>query len=108
MGIQLLMTSMYGKTIIKPIEAHTIIKDNKDDVGKYISYGYNYFGSVLEVNGRYYINKVKSILSHFNYAHCGVEILSMSNIIMNGVFGCADDCNMNIFLSSHIFNSFKL
>ena len=27
--IKLLMTSMYGKTIIKPVETDTIVKDNK-------------------------------------------------------------------------------
>ena len=27
----------------------------------------------------------------------GVEILSMSKIIMNGVFGCASDCGVNIY-----------
>ena len=55
MVIKVLMNSMYGKTIIKPIETGTIIKDNKYDFEKYISYNYNYIHSVLEVNGRYHI-----------------------------------------------------
>ena len=50
---------MYGKTIIKPVETDTIIKDNREDFEKYISYNYNYIDSVLEVNGRYYIKKSK-------------------------------------------------
>ena len=29
--IKLLMNSMYGKTIIKPVETYTIVKDNRDD-----------------------------------------------------------------------------
>ena len=37
------------------------------------------------------------MLPRFNYVHCGVEIVSMSKICMNGVFGCADDCNVNIY-----------
>ena len=41
--------------------------------------------------------KVKSILSHYNYVHCGVEILSMSKRIMNKVFSCADDCQIKIY-----------
>ena len=41
--------------------------------------------------------KVKSILSQFNYVHCGVEILPMSKRIMNQVFSCADDCNVKIY-----------
>ena len=31
--IKLLMTSMYGKTIIKPVETNTVVKDNKEDFG---------------------------------------------------------------------------
>ena len=36
-------------------------------------------------------------MEHFNYAHCGVEILSMSKRIMNKVFSCADDDNIKIY-----------
>ena len=32
--IKLLMNSMYGKTIIKPVETDTIVKDNRDDFEK--------------------------------------------------------------------------
>ena len=84
---------MYGKTIIKPVETDTIVKDNRDDFEKYISYNYNCIDSVIEVNGKFYIKKVKSILSHYNYVHCGVEILSMSKRIMNKVSSCADENN---------------
>ena len=66
------LVSIYGKTIIKPVETDTIVKDNRDDFEKYISYNYN-------------------------YVHCGVEILSMSKRIMNKVFSCADDCGIQIY-----------
>ena len=46
------MDSMYGRTILKPVETDTIIKDSKDDFGKHISLNYNYIDSELEVNGR--------------------------------------------------------
>ena len=95
--LKLFINSMYGKTIIKPIETDTIIKDNEADFEKYVSYNYNYIDSVLEVNGRYFIKKVKSVMSHFNYVHCGVEILSMSKRIMNKVFKCADDLSIKIY-----------
>ena len=49
MIIKLLMNSMYGKTIIKPVETDTIVKDNRDDFGKCTSYNYNYNDSVIEV-----------------------------------------------------------
>ena len=74
---------MYGKTIINPVETYTIVKDNRDDFEKYISYSYNYIGSVIEVNVKLYIKKDKSILSHYDYVHCGVAILSVSKRIMN-------------------------
>ena len=51
MVIKLLMNSMYGKTIIKPVETDSIVKGNKDDFEKYVSYKYNYIDSVIEVNG---------------------------------------------------------
>ena len=49
------------------------------------------------MNVRYYINTVKSVTSHFNYAHCGVGILSMSKRIMHKVFGVSNDCGVNIY-----------
>ena len=49
--IKLLMNSMYGKTIIKPIETDTIIKDSRYHFEKCISLNYNYIDSVLELNG---------------------------------------------------------
>ena len=46
---------MYGKTIIKPVETYTVVKANRDDFAKYISYNNNYIDSVIEVNGKFYI-----------------------------------------------------
>ena len=97
MVIKLLMNSMYGKTVIKPIEPDTIIKYSQHDFETYVSLNHNYIDSVLEVNGRYYIKKVKSVMSRFNYVHAGVEILSMSNRIMNKVFDCANHCNVKTY-----------
>ena len=41
--------------------------------------------------------KVKSILSHHNYVHCGVETLSMSKRIVNQVFSWATDCDIQVY-----------
>ena len=62
-----------------------------------MSLKYNYIDSVIEVDNKFHIKHVKSTLSHFNYVHCGVEILSMSKIIMNKVFSCAYDLNIEIY-----------
>ena len=77
------MNSMYGKTIIKPIEPDTIIRYSQHDFEQYVSLNYNYIDSVLEVNGRYYIKNIKPVMSHYTYVHAGVQILSMSKLIMN-------------------------
>ena len=45
---------------------------------------------------RYYI-KVKAVLSHFKYVHCGAESLSMSKRIMNKVFDVSNDCGVDIY-----------
>ena len=91
------MHSMYGKTIIKPVETDTIVKDNKNDFEKYVSLNYKYIDSVIEVNSKFYVKKVKPILSHFNYVHCGVDILSMSKIIMHKVFDASLDSGVKIY-----------
>ena len=49
------MHSMYDKTIIKPVETDTIVKDTSDYFEKYMSYKYNYIDSVIGVNGQSYI-----------------------------------------------------
>ena len=58
MVVKLLLNSMYGKTIIKPIETYTVVKDNQNDFEKYMSYNYNYIEYVLNVDDICYIKKV--------------------------------------------------
>ena len=85
------------ENIIKPVEAGTIIKENsKYDFDKYISPNYNYIDNALEVNGRCCIKKVVSVMSRFKYVNCGVEILSMSERIMNKVFDVSNGCGVKI------------
>ena len=36
-------------------------------------------------------------MSHYNYVHAGVEILSMSKRIMNKVFDASNDCGVKIY-----------
>ena len=40
---------------------------------------------------------VISVMSHFNYVHCGVELLSMSKRIMNKVFDVSNDCGVKTY-----------
>ena len=60
MVINLLMNSMYGKTVIRPLETDTVLKDDKDDFGKYAYFKYSYIDSGIEFNGNYYIEKIKT------------------------------------------------
>ena len=53
--------------------------------------------SVVEVNGTHCIKTVTPILSHYDYVHCGVEVLNMSKRIVNKVFSCADDCGLKTY-----------
>ena len=57
MVVKELMNSMYGKTILKPIETETIVKQENDY--KYISFNYNYIQSSVKVGDRYYIKQYK-------------------------------------------------
>ena len=76
---------------------HILLLRMTEMILKSISYNYNYIDSVVEVNCKSYIIKVKPVLSHFHFVHCGVEILNMSKRIMNKVFSCADDCDIKIY-----------
>ena len=96
MVVKLLMNSMYGNTSIKPVETYNIVKYNRYDFEKSMPYNHNYIDSVIEVTGKSYITKVKSVLSYYNYVHCGVEILSMAKRSMNTVFSCAGECDVEI------------
>ena len=90
-----------AKLFLNLLKTDTIVKYNRGDFGKYVSYNYNYIDSVIKVNGTYFcLSKKPSILPHYNYVHCGVETLSMSKRIMNKMFSCADDCGVKIYYVS--------
>ena len=50
------MNSMYGKTILKPIETETVVKKEVDYL-QYVCFNYNYVQSSIKVGDRYYIKK---------------------------------------------------
>ena len=90
------MNRAYGKTILKPIRTETVVR-TETDFHKYVCFKYNYIQSSIKVGDRYYIKKNKTIFSHFNYVHCGVEIRSTSKRIMNQVMALAEDEGLNIW-----------
>jgi hypothetical protein len=54
--IKELMNSMYGKTILKPIQFDTVVVP-EDRFNRYIGYNYNYIYSSVKVGDRYYVKK---------------------------------------------------
>jgi len=104
-----LMNSGYGKSYMKPIDS-----ENKyvpvDEMDLFINRNYNFIKeATLLANGKCYkVNITQQVDIHFNNAHVGVEILSMSKRIMNEVMCLAEDLGFYIYYqdtdSMHIDN----
>ena len=94
-----LMNSSYGKSYLKPIDTKTdYIKEKEKN--EFIDRNYNYIKEFTELpNGQYKVKTIKTINDHFNNAHVGVEILSMSKRIMNEVMTTAEDLKIDMFIT---------
>lgn len=95
-----LMNSSYGKSFMKPIETEKkYIK--KEDWNKYLERNYNDIKTAIELPDERTIKveTIKTIDTHFNNVHCGVEILSMSKRIMYEVMTLAEDKNYNMYIT---------
>lgn len=92
------MNSCYGKSYMKPIEKdiHYIPVDEFD---KFMYRQYNYIkeATLLDNGKMYKVVCMEKINKHFNYAHIGVEILSMTKRIMNEVMVLAEDMNIDLY-----------
>lgn len=97
-NIKLILNSIYGKCLLKPIEKQVYIKSAKD-TENFIRKHYNRIDSIETVYGNdsSVIKVMKPIHKHFNLITFGVNILSMSKRIMNEVFCTAEDNNIEIF-----------
>lgn len=106
---KLLMNASYGKTIQKEIKTDKKFINGKTKFDKFIGYNANYIKEIVEICPERYIVKMqKSINRHFNFAHVGSEVLSMSKRIMNEVMCLAEDLNIKIYYqdtdSMHLLN----
>ena len=101
--IKLLLNSIYGKTILKPINT-TIKFIQTDKLTDYIRRRYNQ----IECTETIYTDKdvgckftetkeIKTINKHFNFTPLGVNILSMSKRIMNEVMCLAEDNDIPLY-----------
>ena len=87
-----LMNSSYGKAYLKPIDSDSTYVPAKD-FETYMDRNFNYIKEATKLaNGLFYkVKFYKAIDNHFNNAHVGVEILSMSKRIMFEVMTLAED-----------------
>jgi hypothetical protein len=100
MVYKLIMNSGYGKSIMKPVETESKFFDtyeNEDEFNVYLSRNYNWITSYVKFGNKIKVNKVKTLVDHFNIAQVGVCILSNSKRIMNEVMCLAEDNNIDLY-----------
>ena len=94
---KLLMNSAYGRTLLKPFEDEKVYKSEN----QYEPYVVRHYDSIKKTqplhDNSYEITQVKPIINHYNLAHIGVEVLSMSKRIMNEVMCLAEDIGVEIY-----------
>ena len=100
---KLLMNSFYGKLIQKPIGKDYRWVRGETELWKFISYRRNCVNYWTKI-GRdtpqrqlYMIEIKRSTYNHYNMAHLGVEILSMSKRLMNRVMCLAEDLGVECY-----------
>jgi hypothetical protein len=94
---KLLMNSAYGKNIRKQSFTNTVICDNEDEFNKHMNRNYNFNKRFWKFGDKYRIETLKGLEFHYNYAHVGACILSMSKRIMNQVITCGEDIGINVY-----------
>ena len=94
--IKLLLNSIYGKTILKPINTkYKFIR--KNELPKYINNRYNYIEEITQEDSSKTFclaKELKAYNRHFTFVPLGVNILSMSKRIMNELICTAEDINI--------------
>jgi hypothetical protein len=94
---KLLMNSGYGKTIMKPVDSEVKFFEGKTDFETYHRRHYNWITSHVYFGNKVRADMVKPLNEHYNRAHVGTCILSMSKRIMNEVMCLADDHKIDIY-----------
>lgn len=94
---KLILNSAYGKSIMKHIETITHIFDSEEKYNIHLLKNYNWITSMTNYGNKWKITQLKTVDTHYNICHVGVEILSMSKRIMNEVMCLAEDNNIKIY-----------
>lgn len=118
---KLIMNTIYGKSILKPIDYDYKFFNKKEEYQIYLSKNYNKISEITVIknrftdkkngnevnNDKYKLKEYKDLTIHENRPQVGVEVLSMSKRIMNEVMSTAEDENITIFYqdtdSMHLF-----
>ena len=94
---KLLMNSAYGRTLLKPFEDEKVYVSEKNH-DKHLVRHYDSVKSVQKLHDNSFeITQQKPIIDHYNLAHIGCEVLSMSKRIMNELMCLAEDIGINIY-----------
>jgi hypothetical protein len=95
---KLILNSIYGKTILRPIDTSTKLMGN-DAATKHINRYYNQIEESESILGCEFqrITELKPINKHFNFCSLGVNILSMSKRIMKEVMCLAENNGIKIY-----------
>lgn len=90
---KLIMNSAYGKSIMKPRDDETRFFDNEEKMNTFKSRHYAWIKSTERIanSNIWKVKTINPLISHYNIAHVGVSILSMSKRIMNEVMCCAEN-----------------
>ena len=95
--IKLLLNSIYGKSILKPIKTEKKVVDPKK-FEDYVVRNYNFIEEITVVNGKnIYSKEIKPINKHFNCPQFGISVLSWSKHIMNCVMCLADQIGIDVY-----------
>lgn len=109
---KLIMNSVYGKTILKPIQNSTVYVQKDSDEYENLIYNHSayieYYNQIHD-SDIIAIKLTKPINDHFNFSLFGIHILAMSKRIMNEVMCLAEDLGIFIYYqdtdSMHILNT---
>jgi len=94
---KLIMNSGYGKSIMKPVESETRFFDDDASAKTYITRHYNWINHFSKFGTKTKVVSMQVLAKHFNIAHVGVCILSMSKRIMNEVMCLAEDNGLDLY-----------
>lgn len=94
---KLIMNSGYGKSIMKPVKTETKFFDKEDEFQVFLSRHYNWVEQYIRMGKKIKVTLTKTLDEHFNIAHVGTMILSMSKRIMNEVMCLAEDNGLVMF-----------